>query len=207
MSRDKTALIILHQKRSSTGDVGLKLKQRGYKIDVRKPTLGDKLPKNMDNHDLAIIYGGPMSANDNNHAIKYETDWISVALDSKKPFLGICLGAQMLANNLGGTVKQASDRSHEIGFFNVIPNADGLKMFQQQKTFFQWHNEGFTVPNSCKILAHGTKFQQQAFQYQNAYGIQFHPEVNLRMHLAWLYYAAYKLKEPGAQTRIKQLNL
>ena len=50
-------------------------------------------------------------------------------------------------------------------------------MFQQQKTFFQWHNEGFTVPNSCKILAHGTKFQQQAFQYQNAYGIQFHIEI------------------------------
>ena len=56
MSRDKTALIILHQKRSSIGGVGLKLKQRGYKIDVRKPTLGDKLPKNMDNHDIAIIY-------------------------------------------------------------------------------------------------------------------------------------------------------
>ena len=54
--------------------------------------------------------------------------------------------------------------------------------------------KGFTVPNSCEVLAYGTKFQQQAFQYQNAYGIQFHPEVNLRMHLAWLYYAAYKLK-------------
>ena len=55
MSRDKTALIILHQKRSSTGDVGLKLKKRGYKIDVRKPILGDKLPKNMDNHDQLLV--------------------------------------------------------------------------------------------------------------------------------------------------------
>ena len=207
MSKEKTALIILHQRRSSIGDVGFKLKQRGYKIDVRKPSLGEKLPSNMDQHDVAIIYGGPMSANDNNAAIKYETDWINTALESKKPFLGICLGAQMLANNLGGTVKRAADRSHEIGFFEIIPNEEGLKIFQQQKTFFQWHNEGFTVPNSCKILAHGKKFHQQAFQYQNAYGLQFHPEVNLRMHLAWLYFAGYMLKEAGAQTQIKQLNL
>ena len=207
MNKEKTALIILHQRRSSIGDVGFKLKQRGYKIDVRKPSLGEKLPSNMDQHDVAIIYGGPMSANDNNAAIKYETDWINVALESKKPFLGICLGAQMLAKNLGGSVQRAADRSHEIGYFNIIPNEEGLKIFQQQKTFFQWHNEGFTVPNSCKVLAHGSKFHQQAFKYQNAFGIQFHPEVNLKMHLAWLYFAAYKLKEPGAQTRIKQLNL
>jgi len=207
MTRVKTALIILHQRRSSIGDVGLKLKRRGYKIDIKKPSLGEKLPANMDNHDVVIMYGGPMSANDNNTAIKYETDWINTILESKKPFLGICLGAQMLANNLGGTVQRAADRSHEIGFFEIIPNLDGQKIFQQQKTFFQWHNEGFTVPNSCKILAHGKKFHQQAFQYQNAYGIQFHPEVNLRMHLAWLYFAGYMLKKKGAQTQIKQLNL
>ena len=207
MNKEKTALIILHQRRSSIGDVGLKLKKRGYRIDVRKPSLGEKLPNNMDLHDVAIIYGGPMSANDNNSTIKYETDWINVALESNKPFLGICLGAQILANNLGGTVQRATDRSYEIGFFDIIPNLDGQKIFQQQKTFFQWHNEGFTVPNSCKVLAHGTKFHHQAFQYQNAYGIQFHPEVNLRMHLAWLYFAGYMLKETGAQTQIKQLNL
>ena len=207
MNKEKTALIILHQRRSSIGDVGFKLKQRGYKIDVRKPTLGEKLPNNMDHHDVAIIYGGPMSINDNNDAIKRETNWISVVLESKKPFLGICLGAQMLANNLGGTVQRAADRSHEIGFFEIIPNLDGLKIFQQQKTFFQWHNEGFTVPKSCEVLAYGSKFHQQAFRHQNAYGIQFHPEVNLKIHLAWLYFAAYKLKESGAQNRIKQLNL
>ena len=177
MKQEKKALISLHQQRSSYGDVGIKLKERGFKIDIKKPSLGDKLPENMNDHDVAIIYGGPMSANDNDNAIKYETDWISTALESKKPFLGICLGGQMLANNLGGSVQRAHDKSHEIGFFDIIPNEEGLEIFQPQKTFFQWHNEGFTVPSSCK------------------------------MHLAWLYYAAYKLKEPGAQTRIKQLNL
>jgi GMP synthase (glutamine-hydrolysing) len=207
MDQEKKALLILHQSRSSYGDVGIKLKQRGFILDIKKPALGEKLPQNMNEHDVAVIYGGPMSANDDNDAIKYETDWISVALESEKPFLGICLGGQMLANNLGGSVQRAGDGSHEIGFFDVIPHGEGLQVFQDQKTFFQWHNEGFTVPKSCKILARGEKFPEQAFQYGKAYGIQFHPEVNIRMHLAWLHYAAYKLKEPGAQTRIKQLNL
>ena len=203
----KTALMVVHQPRSSTGDVGYKLKQRGYELDVKRPVFGEKLPDNMDNHDLAVIYGGPPSANDNLDYIKYETEWISIALQHNKPFLGICLGAQMLANNLGGTVQRAKDKSFEIGFYNINPVKAGLKLFQGQKTFFQWHKEGFSVPSSCQLLATGDTFQEQAFQYSNAYGIQFHPEVNSKMHLKWLYYAGYMLREKGAQKKIQQLNL
>ena len=120
----KKALIIVHQRRSSTGDVGIKLKQRGFQLDVRRPALGDNLPQNMNEHDLAIIYGGPMSANDNTDYIKKEIDWIDVALASNKTFLGICLGGQMLAKNLGQDVKHCSDKSSEIGFFDLTPVND-----------------------------------------------------------------------------------
>tara|TARA_B100000902_G_C26916206_1_gene719378 strand:- start:162 stop:722 length:561 start_codon:yes stop_codon:yes gene_type:complete len=161
----------------------------------------------MNEYDLAIIYGGPMSANDNTDYIKKEIDWIDVALVSNKPFLGICLGGQMLAKNLGQDVKHCSDKSSEIGFFDITPVNDGFKIFQNQKTFFQWHSEGFDVPRDATLLAKGSKFPNQAFRYNNAFGIQFHPEVNLRMHLAWLYFAGYKLREPGAQTRKQQLTL
>lgn len=203
----KKALLIVHQRRSNTGDVGLKLRQRGYSLDVRKPALGDELPKNMNDHDVAVIYGGPMSANDNLSFIKEEIDWIDIALNSKKPFLGICLGGQMLAKNLGQTIKHCSDKSCEIGFFDVNPVNDGFKIFQNQKKFFQWHSEGFDVPRDATLLAKGSKFPNQAFRYKNAYGIQFHPEVNLGMHLGWLYFAGYKLKERGAQTMKQQLTL
>ena len=54
----KKALIIVHQRRSSTGDVGLKLKQRGYKLDVRRPALGENLPTNMKEHDLVLFMVG-----------------------------------------------------------------------------------------------------------------------------------------------------
>ena len=113
----------------------------------------------------------------------------------------------MLAKNLGGTVQRAQDKSFEIGFYNVNPVKEGLKLFQGHKTCFQWHKEGFSAPSSWQLLATGDIFQQQAFQYKNAYGIQFHPEVNLKMHFKWLYYAGYMLREKGAQKKMQQLNL
>ena len=76
----KKALLIVHQRRSSLGDVGIKLKQRNFSLDIRRPSLGDKLPIDMHNYDLSVIYGGPMSANDQNSYIKYEIDWISNCL-------------------------------------------------------------------------------------------------------------------------------
>jgi len=204
--KTKTALMIVHQKRSSTGDVGYKLKQRGYTLDIRRPVFGEQLPNHMNDHDLAVIYGGPPSANDNFEYIKYETNWITTVLDSKKPFLGICLGAQMLAKNLGGRVQRASNKSFEIGFYKINPVKEGYKLFQKQKTFFQWHKDGFAVPSGCDLLAAGDNFREQAFQYQNAYGLQFHPEVNLKMHLKWLHFAGSMLREKGAQKRMYQLN-
>ena len=56
----KTALMVVHQPRSSTGDVGIKLRERGYTLDVRRPVIGEKLPENMDEHDLAcLLYTSP----------------------------------------------------------------------------------------------------------------------------------------------------
>jgi len=212
MNRKKNALLIVHQKRSDPGDVGKKLINRGYNLDIKRPALGEKLPDTMNNHDLAIIFGGPMSINGNNHNfIKYEIDWINIALKSGKPFLGICLGAQMLAKNLGGIISNCSDNTYEIGFYDIFPTKYGSKMFKKQKKFFQWHNEGFTLPKDCIILAEGSKFQQQAFKYKNTYGLQFHPEVNINLHLRWLYYSSLKapekLKDIGCQNILKQLAL
>tara|TARA_B100000989_G_scaffold157833_1_gene117869 strand:+ start:204 stop:890 length:687 start_codon:yes stop_codon:yes gene_type:complete len=205
--QEKTALIVVHQKRSSTGDVGLKLRNRGYKLDIRRPVLGEKLPDTMHKHDIAVIYGGPPSANDDTDYIKYEINWISNVLKDDKPFLGICLGAQMLAKNLGGEIKRSDDRSIEVGFYDLKPTGCGHQIFKHQKTFFQWHREGFRTPTDCEVLAEGDMFRENAFRYGKAYGIQFHPEVNFKMHSMWLHYAGYMTKERGAQERYHQMNL
>ena len=71
----KKALLLLHQKRSICGDVGKKLKERGFSLDIRRPSIGDKLPENLNNYDIIVIFGGPMSVNDNLDFIKYACQW------------------------------------------------------------------------------------------------------------------------------------
>ena len=130
-----------------------------------------------------------MSVNDTNHDfIQYEMNWLKIVIESGKPFLGICLGAQMLSKYLGSEVKKISCNSSEIGFFEILPTYSSQNIFDNQKFFFQWHNEGFYLPKNCTLLASGKKFKVQAFKHKNCYAIQFHPEVNFKLHLIWLYY-------------------
>src|SRR5690554_2358933 len=89
----KAVVIVLHQLHSNPGHVGQWLRNRGYTLDIRRPRYGDPLPETLENHAGAVIFGGPMSANDPEEYIKRETEWIGVALKERKPFLGICLGA------------------------------------------------------------------------------------------------------------------
>ena len=202
----------MHQKRSQPGDVGNKLIQRGYTLDIRRPCIGDILPDNLHEHSLVIIFGGPMSVNDTNYKfIEYEMKWLRVVIESGKPFLGICLGAQMLAKHLGGHVEKIDCKSSEIGFYEILPTNTGVNIFDDQKFFFQWHSEGFNLPQNSTLLASGKKFKVQAFQHKNCYAIQFHPEVNLKLHLRWLYYVLFssprKLFVKGSQNIIYQLFL
>jgi len=82
-------LIVLHQEHSTPGRVGNALRQLGYPLDVRRPRFGDPLPDSMAEHAAAVIFGGPMSANDSDEYVRREIDWIEVPLREQRPFLGI----------------------------------------------------------------------------------------------------------------------
>ena len=69
------------------------LVDKGYRLDIRRHCLGDPLPQTLERHAGAVIFGGPMSANDSDDWIAREIDWIGVPLKEEKPFLGVCLGA------------------------------------------------------------------------------------------------------------------
>src|SRR5690348_13029343 len=92
-------LVVLHQEQSSPGRVGQALVANGFDLDIRRPPLGDPLPDTLEAHAGAVVFGGPMSANDKDEYVKRETDWLAVPLAENRPFLGICLGAQMLVNH------------------------------------------------------------------------------------------------------------
>ena len=205
----KTALFILHQKTSEAGDIANKLKIRGFNIEIRRPSLGDSLPTNLNNYSAIVVFGGPMSANDNNEFMNKEIDWIGQVLQSEVPFLGICLGAQILVKYLGCKVEKNPKEFSEIGFYKIQPTENGIEMFQSQDVFYQFHTEGFELPSGCELLAKGDIFTNQAFRYKNCYGLQFHPEVNIYLHLKWLFLVLIKkphiLFKNGAQNIFYQL--
>src|SRR6266852_3547215 len=70
-------LIVLHQETSSPGRVGNALRALGHGLDIRRPRFGDPLPQTLDGHAGAVIFGGPMSANDPDDFVRQEIDWIA----------------------------------------------------------------------------------------------------------------------------------
>ncbi len=201
-------LIILHQERSSPGRFGCLLRVRGFELDVRRPRFGDPLPPTLNDHAGAIIFGGPMSANDENDWLRQEIDWIKVPLCEQKPFLGICLGAQMLARHLGHRVYAHPQGKVEVGYYPILPTADGHEVcdcrFPEQ--VYQWHREGFDLPAGAVLLASGQDFEAQAFRYgERAFGLQFHPEVTYAMMCHWTVKGADKMVSPGAHPRERHI--
>lgn len=203
MTRPK-ALLIVHQEHSDPARVGRIVADLGYDIDRRCPNLGDPLPVTMDEHEAVVIFGGPQSANDRDSkdapGIRVELDFIPQVLDSGKPFLGICLGAQMLAHVLGGRVGPHPEGFIEAGYYEIEPTPEGAEYFDGSTMFYQWHKEGFELPSGATLLAQSALYANQAFRYgHNAYGLQFHPEVLEPIIKRWSERSAERLKTPGAR--------
>ncbi|SDR31362.1 glutamine amidotransferase [Pseudovibrio sp. Tun.PSC04-5.I4] len=195
-------LVVLHQETSNPGRVGQQLVKRGFELDIRRPRFGDPLPETLDAHTGSVIFGGPMSANDSDDFVKQEIDWISVPLKENKPFLGICLGAQMLSKNLGGNVTGRDDGLVEIGYYPLKATQAGSSLMNWPTQVYQWHREGFSIPTGAELLASSPTYENQAIRVgQNAFGIQFHPELTYAMMNRWTTKAASRLVLPGAKKR------
>ena len=198
----KPVLIIVHQEHSSPGRVGQVLSKLGYPLDIRRPRFGDPLPQTMDEHAGAAIFGGPQSANDSDEFLKSETDFIAVPLREQKPFLGICLGAQMMARHLGARVYPHPQGHAEVGYYPIRPTAAGRDICAEWPDHvYQWHREGFELPQGGELLAEGDAFSVQAFRYGSGYALQFHPEVTHAMMYRWLVRGAHRMTLPGAKQR------
>jgi len=191
--------MIVHQHHSSPGNVGNWFRANGFALDIRRPRFGDPLPESLEGHTGAVIFGGPQSANDIDDFIRREIDWISVPLREDKPYLGICLGAQMLALHLGGEVASHPLGFAEMGYYPITPTDEGARMMDWPDCVYQWHREGFSVPHGAELLAEGGNFRQQAFRYGSAYGIQFHPEITHLVMNRWVTRSGYRLVTPGAR--------
>jgi len=191
MARPKI-LVFQHVPYEPLGTLDPLLKQAGFRIRYvnfgRNP---DERP-DLDRYAALIILGGPMNA-DNTAEFPHlatELELIQGALQRDMSILGICLGAQLLAKALGGTVHAGAGR--EIGWYPVDVTAAGrrdpvLSTFGQQEEVFQWHDDVIELPDHIEPLAGSENCPVQAFRHgEHAYGFQFHLEVDGALIERWL---------------------
>jgi GMP synthase (glutamine-hydrolysing) len=209
LARHPTVLVLLHQEHSTPGRIGLALKAMGVRLDIRRPSCGEPLPGTLADYDGVVAFGGPMGANDTLDWVRREIKWLGIPLAENKPLLGLCLGAQMLARALGARVFGYDDKRSEIGYYPIEPTPSGERLCSAQfpRTVYQWHSDGFDLPEDAELLAvGGANFPNQAYRYgRHAVGLQFHPEVTYHMMCRWTHRGAERLTRPGALSRPEHL--
>ena len=145
---------------------------------------------------FVIILGAPESANDNFPYLIREQELIKNSVDDDIPVLGICLGSQLIAKTFGAKVCKGPKK--EIGFYHDLMVSNDSKLFSgftNPFSVFHWHGDTFDLPDGATRLASSENYENQAFQYKSAIGLQFHLEVNEQMVNLWLDKTEEKLRQ------------
>ena len=161
--------------------------KKGYRIHQTYVCNGDALPA-PDDFDWLMVMGGSQHAWDEkgNSWLQREKEFVAETLARGKPFLGICFGAQLLAEALGGRL--FANPHSEIGWHEVTlsrPGRDSFLFKNVPASFvsFHWHSDHFSLPRGCTRLASSRATENQAFVCEDrpAVGLQFHPEYTREM--------------------------
>ena len=142
-----------------------------------------------------VIMGGPMAVyeSDGLPFLHLETAMIRVFIKTGRPVLGVCLGAQIIANALWANVYKGA--VPETGWDRVEITEEGMldpafsALAVDNKPYadiFQWHGDTFDLPEKAVRMASSAHYQNQAFRYgNNIYGLQFHIEVTPEIIEEW----------------------
>ena len=163
------------------GSIEAWLKEQDHSITVTRLYKNEPLPS-IENIDWLIVMGGPMGVED--HAIypwlMAEKVFIKQALDQKKIMLGICLGAQLIADILGADITKNVFK--EIGWFPIKISEEAKAstigtILPDQFEVFHWHGDTFDIPDRAIPLASSEACRNQGFMInERVIGLQFHLE-------------------------------
>jgi GMP synthase (glutamine-hydrolysing) len=141
--------------------------------------------------DAVLAMGGPMSVNDESEHpwLREEKALVREAVGAGRPFLGVCLGVQLLASALGAGVRP-NPAGAEVGLLPVQRTEAGVAdpvigALSEPIVTLQWHGDTFDLPEGAELLAGSPLARNQAFRVGRAYGVQFHLEVTGEMAREW----------------------
>jgi GMP synthase (glutamine-hydrolysing) len=183
--------IIKHIDIEGPGTFGDFLTARDIPFKVVELGAGQELPKSLSGTKAVVVLGGPMNVDEESKYpfLRAENGFIQSVLEHNIPFLGICLGSQLLAKAAGAKVVRSPVK--EIGWYNVRLTPEGLKDplfkgFREEDLIYHWHGDMFEVPHQGRLLATAPGCPNQALKVgERAYGIQFHVEVTDKSIKEW----------------------
>lgn len=201
----KKAVAIRHVNFENLGILGSLLSLRGYQIDYYDAGRDDIRAINNEETDLLVVLGGPISAarhfsgEQRYDFLDHELALVKQRLAQRRPTLGVCLGAQVIAQALGAEVISLGVK--EIGFAPLTTLAaqdDSVLAPLADTPVLHWHGDMFMIPDGARCLAGTAIFPHQAFDYQGfALGLQFHLEADHRDIERWLIGHACELELAG----------
>ncbi len=156
--------------------------ERGYEISRSMLSEGGDLPE-MEDFDFLMILGGEMDISDEKYPwLVKEKRFICEAMAGGKILLGICMGAQLIAEALGAEVHR--NEYKEIGWFPVELTSEGQRsrifgVLPRRFAAFHWHRDTFDIPPGAKRTAESEGCANEAFEIGKTVGIQFHLESSM----------------------------
>jgi len=163
------------------GSIEPVLKEKGHQLSATHLYADQPLPL-LHDIDWLIVMGGPMGIyqEDIYPWLRMEKKFIQEAIQSGKTVLGICLGAQLIADALGGRIYK--NRHREIGWFNITRLAQASntilsEAIPEQAEVFHWHGDTFDIPQGAVALASSEACENQGFIMDDRIvALQFHLE-------------------------------
>ncbi len=198
----RTAVAIRHVAFEDLGILEPFLEVRGFTVHYLDAP--DVEPDTAAAADLLVVLGAPISADDPEHYpfLADEMDVIRKRHDDAMPTIGICLGAQLMAAAIGGTVTRGP--SKEIGFVPLTITDAGMGSALRHLVdvpVLHWHGDTFILPAGAPSLASTPDYPNQAFQQGASLGLQFHIEADWRHIERWLIGHAHELETAGFDVR------
>jgi GMP synthase (glutamine-hydrolysing) len=174
-------IVLQHAVGEGPGEIARWAEARGHTVSVRHLYAGDALPA-LDEFDLLVVMGGEMNIyQDRDYPwLKPERRFIAAALQAGRRVIGICLGAQLIADALGSRVTQTP--LWEIGWFPVEFTPEARKHFPAlpaSATVLHWHGDTYELPRGALRLAANDACPEQGFVLAGkCLGLQFHLEMD-----------------------------
>jgi GMP synthase-like glutamine amidotransferase len=187
----RPVLLIGHDPNETFGLAPSGLGARGLGVLEHRATSGATLPP-VEAVSGVIVFGGSMNVNmtDRFPFLRDERTFVRRAVDAGVPFLGICLGAQMLARAMDHEVYPAGVRELGFNVLHVTPEAADdplMSVFREGDMVFHWHEDTFELPEGATVLGTGDDVHLQAFRIGgHAWGMQFHLEIDRAELELWL---------------------